>query len=331
MSQLHARPGHLVHGILIVRHGHLVFEEYFPGRSHPTFGEQPTVFDRETRHCLSSVTKSVAATLLGVAIELGAIDGVQQGVFDFFPHLQDLNVGTRSDLTLEHLVTMSSGLEWDEQSRSLRDPLNDLTAWLALARDTTEDPVRAVLGRPMVAPPGTAFNYSGGLTNVLGKAVQGATGQRLDDFSQRALFTPLGIEGAWWWILRDDLVYASGDIALRPRDLARLGLLYLGGGTWSGQRLLSPSWIEASATPRPGFPAVDYAASGAAGYGYGWWVLGSDYGAGAYAAWGWGGQKLIVLPEHDMVVVFTGGSYWEAPFLSPHQMMTGYVLPAIVG
>ncbi len=126
---------------MIVRDQRLVFEKYFPGRSHPTFGEQPTVFDRETRHCLSSVTKSFTATLLGLAIEQGAIEGVDESVFAFFPRLQDLNVGPRRDLAFEHLVTMRAGLEWDEQSRSLRDPLNDLTAWLSLARDTTEDPI----------------------------------------------------------------------------------------------------------------------------------------------------------------------------------------------
>jgi CubicO group peptidase (beta-lactamase class C family) len=329
MNELQARSDHLVHGILIVRHERLVFEEYFPGRTHPTFGEEPIVFDRDTRHCLSSVTKSVTATLLGRATELGYVDGVDEGVFSFFPDLRDLNVGDKGGLTLEHLVTMTSGLEWDEQSRSLRDPLNDLTAWLDLARNTAEDPVRAVLERPLVATPGTLFNYSGGLTNVLGKAIQNASGQRLDDFSREQLFAPLGIDEVWWWVLRDDLVYASGDIALRPRDLARLGLVYLNGGHWRGHTLVSSDWIAASADVHSPLPGSEYASTGAVGYSYGWWVLGGEYGRGAYAAWGWGGQKLIVMPELDMVVVFTGGSYWQPPHLTPHQMMAGYVLPAV--
>jgi len=329
MNELQVRPGHRVHGIAIVRHGRLVFEEYFPGRTHPTFGEQPIVFDRETRHCLSSVTKSITATMLGLALERGAIGSPDASVFDFFPHLQDLNEGARGALTLEHLVTMTAGLEWDEQSRSLRDPLNDLTAWLTLARDTTEDPVRAVLERPMVAAPGTLFNYSGGLTNVLGKAVQNATGQRLDHFSRDHLFTPLGIDEVWWWVVRDDFVYASGDIALKPRDLARVGVMYLNGGTWNGRRVLPAEWIAASASAYTRLSGPDYAGTGTAGYSHGWWTLGSEYGRGAYAAWGWGGQKLIVLPDLDMVVVFTGGSYWEPAYLSPHEMMTRHVLPSV--
>jgi CubicO group peptidase (beta-lactamase class C family) len=326
MNELQGHPGHLVHGLLIVRHERLAFEEYFPGRTHPTFGEEPIAFDRDTRHCLSSVTKSVTATLLGRAIELGDIESVDETVFTFFLDLQDLNVGDKGTLNLEHLVTMTAGLQWDEQSRSLRDPVNDLTAWLDLARNNTEDPVRAVLQRPLVAIPGTLFNYSGGLTNVLGKAIQNATGQRLDDFSREQLFAPLSIDDVWWWVLREDLVYASGDIALRPRDLARLGLLYLDGGRWNGHTLVSGEWIEGSAMVHS---PLEESGSGVVGYSHGWWVLGGEYGRGAYAALGWGGQGLFVLPELDLVVVFTGGSYWQPALLTPHEMMTGYILPSV--
>ncbi len=165
MNELRAHGRHLVHGIVIVRHGKLVFEEYFPGLTHPTFGEEPVVFDRETTHCLSSVTKSFTATLLGIAIERGFIaggGGIDQKVLELFPELEDLNVGQRRDVTLEHLVTMTSGLEWDERSYSLRDSRNDLTAWMSLARTTSEDLVRAVLARPMVATPTWATATAGG-------------------------------------------------------------------------------------------------------------------------------------------------------------------------
>jgi CubicO group peptidase (beta-lactamase class C family) len=330
MHELHTSESHLVHGIVIVRHGKLVFEEYFPGLTHPTFGEEPIVFDRETAHCLSSVTKSFTATLLGIAIEHGFITSAGQRVLGLFPDLQDLNVGQKRDITLEHLVTMTTGLDWDERSFSLRDSRNDLTAWLTLARTTSEDPVRAVLERPMVAPPGDVLNYGGGNTNVLGKAIQSASGLRLDVFARDHLFTPLGIEDVWWWVLRDDFVYASGDLTLRPRDMAKFGLMYLNGGVWSGQRILSPEWIDASASAHKTFSQWDavYGGSGSVGYSYGWWVKSDDYGSGVYEAGGWGGQNIIILPGLDMVVVFTGGSYWERPLMSPHQMMLRYVLPS---
>ena len=331
MNELRDRRNHLVHGIVIVRHGRLVFEEYFDGRTHPTFGEQPVSFDRETEHCLSSVAKSFAATLLGIAIDHGFIASEHQSVFDFFPELQDLNVGSRRDITLEHLVTMTSGLEWDESSRSLRDPQNDLTGWLRLTLTMSQDPIRAVLERPMVAAPGTLFRYGGGNTNVLGKAVQSAVGQRLDGFARKHLFEPLGIERVWWWLLREDFVYASGDITLRPRDLARIGLLYLHGGEWNGQRILSPEWVEASATAYTPIPRSDphHGRNGFVGYSCGWWLMSDAHGPGVYEASGWGGQNLIVLPALDMVVVFTGGSYWEAPAFTPEQMMIRFVLPSV--
>jgi len=331
MNMLHGWSGHRVHGIVIVRHGRLVFEEYFDGLTHPTFGEEPISFSRETAHCLSSVAKSFTATLLGLAIDRGFIPNEQQSVFDFFPHLVDLEVGLRRDITLEHLVTMTSGLEWDETSRSLRDPLNDLTAWLTLTRTTTQDPVRAVLEKPMVAAPGTLYRYGGGNTNVLGQAIQNAVGQRLDGFARDSLFAPLGIDTVWWWVLRDDFVYASGDITLRPRDMAKFGLMYLNGGVWDGRRILSPEWVEASSSAYTAIPASDphHGRNGFAGYSYGWWIKSDDYGRGVYEASGWGGQTITVFPELDMVVVFTGGSYWEAPALSPHEMMLRYVLPSV--
>jgi len=158
------------------------------------FEPEPIVFDRDTAHCLSSVAKSFTATLLGLAIEHGFIASVDQRALELFPELGDLNVGQKRDITLEHLATMTSGLEWDESSYSLRDSRNDLTAWLNLARTTPEDPVRAVFERPMVATPGTVLNYGGGNTNVVGKAIQEASGLRLDAFAREYLFAPMGIE-----------------------------------------------------------------------------------------------------------------------------------------
>jgi CubicO group peptidase (beta-lactamase class C family) len=225
---------------------------------------------------------------------------------------------------------MTSGLEWDESSYSLRDSRNDLTAWLNLARTTSEDPVRAVFERPMVATPGTVLNYGGGNTNVVGKAIQEASGLRLDAFAREYLFAPMGIEDVWWWVLREDFVYASGDLTLRPRDMAKVGLMYLNGGMWRGQRVLSPAWVEASASAYSSFSEGDpvYGGYGSVGYSYGWWVKSGDYGPGAYDASGWGGQRIIVLPELDMVVALTGGAYWEPAFMTPHEIMVDYVLPS---
>lgn len=322
MNRLRHNSRHLVHGIVIVVDNKLVFEEYFSGFSHPTYGEVPVTYNRERKHCLSSVAKSVTATLLGIAIGEGLVASVDERVFDYFPELADLDVGQKSELTLKHLVTMSAGLEWDEHTYPIGDPRNDLMRWLSHPGDL----VRFVLERPVVADPGTQFNYSGGLTNVLGEVVARAGGLRLDQFSQEYLFTPLGIEDFSWWVLRPDFVYASGDVSLRLRDMAKLGKLYLQGGVWEGEQIVPPEWVEASATRYFTFTSPW---NGHRGYSYGWWPMISDYGAGAFAASGWGGQAIIVVPEFDMVAVFTGGSYWEEPLLTYDEMMRLYVLPAI--
>jgi CubicO group peptidase (beta-lactamase class C family) len=321
MERLRNNPGHLVEGIVIVVHGRLVFEEYFDGLTHPTYGEQPISYNRQTKHCLSSVTKSVTATLLGITIDRRFAASVDEKVFDFFPEMADLDTGQKSAITLKHMVTMSAGLQWDETTYPVGDMRNDITKWFNFEGDL----LRFVLERPMVADPGTLFAYNGGLTNVLGEVVRRASGLRLDHFSETYLFAPLGITDFSWYLIRPDFVYASGDISLRPRDMAKLGQLYLQGGVWNGSQILSPQWIKASATPSFKVPGW----SGHVGYGYGWWVKSEIYGAGAFAAAGWGDQAIIVMPEHDAVAVFTGGSYWKSPLLSSHEMMTRYILPAI--
>lgn len=321
MNRLRANPGHLVEGIVIAVHGKLVFEEYFDGRAHPTYGDQPVSYDRRTKHCLSSVTKSVTATLLGMTIDRGFAESVDEKLFDFFPEMADLNAGQKSKITLKHMVTMSAGLQWDEWTYPLSDARNDLTKWFNFGGDL----LRFVLERPMVADPGILFTYNGGLTNVLGEVIRRASGLRLDRFSEAYLFTPLAITDFSWYFMRPDFIYASGDISLLPRDAAKLGQLYLQGGLWNGSRILSGEWVKASATPA--FSMEPW--PGCAGYSYGWWPRSATYGAGAFAAEGWGGQTIIVMPELDAVAVFTGGSYWESPLLSPHEMMATYVLSAM--
>ena len=320
MNRLRGHNNHRVHSIVIVVGGQLVFEEYFAGLTHPTFGEVPIVFDRETKHCLSSVTKSITATLLGRAIGEGFITSENEEIFGFLPDYADLNTGQKGDITLKHLVTMSAGLQWDEWTFPIGDPRNDLTVWFNHGGDL----VRFVLERPVVADPGSVFVYNGGVTNVLGEIIGRATGQRLDRYSE-PLFTRLGITDFSWYFMRPEFVYASGDISMRPRDMAKLGQLYLQGGVWQGEQLLPATWVEASASPTFILESGFY---GHTGYSYGWWPKSPQYGNDAYAASGWGDQAIIIAPDYDMVVVFTGGSYWEAPLLTSHEMMVNYILPA---
>lgn len=295
-----------VHGIVIVKDGKLVLEEYFNGFSFEgAVGDSIlgtwTWFDRDTPHNLASVTKSVTSTLLGIALDRGLIDSVETPAFEFFPEHADLRSARRDSITLAHLLTMTSGLEWDEHSYPYGDPRNDINALFSQA-----DPIRYILAKPAADRPGTVWNYSGGSTNVLGDIVRRASGQSLEAFANEVLFAPLGIAAPTWVHLADGVTYASGDLRLRPRDMAKIGYLFINDGAWSGHEILSTSWIaEATArraeTWNPGW-----------GYGYQWWLYDFDVAGTTYPSFGargWGGQAITVFPEQSLVVVQTGGNY----------------------
>ncbi|MGD8306303.1 MAG: serine hydrolase [Ignavibacteria bacterium] len=310
---------HRIHSILIIKDGKLVFEEYFPGYK---FYHGPlTDFNRETRHSLASVTKSFTSAIVGVAFDRGFIQNLDQKIFSFFPEYSDLNSEGRDEITLEHLLTMSAGLEWDESSTPYSDPRNDLyQIW------RQSDPIRFVLDNPVVTEPGTQFYYNSGLTNVLGEIVHKTAGVRADYLARDYLFSPLGITDYSWEILPNNVLYTSGDLQLRPRDVAKLGELYLRDGVWNEQQIISSSWIEASTNSSISVPP-DLESSD---YGYQWWLATFEVESQhieSYSARGWGGQNIIVFPSLNMVVVTTAG-YYDEPQLEFH--IGGLLIPIIL-
>jgi CubicO group peptidase (beta-lactamase class C family) len=305
-----------VHGLVIVRHGRLVVEEYFPGRLYVNAADRfgPEVhFDRERIHQLASVTKSITSTLAGLAIERGFIESEDVPVHTFFPEYEThFDEGERR-ITLRHLLTMTSGWAWNEN-----------TEWGVSSNDmygfnVATDPLAYLLDRGLVAEPGTRWVYNGGAVTLLGKLIENASGLDLETFSERYLFTPMGITAFTWPYMRRDLIAAHGDARLRPRDMAKLGQMFLDGGTWAGRQIVSRSWVER---------ATRGALEG--DYGYLWW--GDGYRGGqeayrSYSARGWGGQRIIVFPVLDMVVVFTGGNYESREPVD--DIMERHILPAV--
>jgi CubicO group peptidase (beta-lactamase class C family) len=169
------------------------------------------------------------------------------------------------------------------------------------------DPIEYILAKPLVNEPGTSWYYSGGGTNLLGEVIRETTGMRMDDFAEKNLFAPLGITNYEWDFINPDMIHASGNLKLRPRDMAKLGYLFLNKGKWEEHRVVSEEWIDQSTTGYLSPPWAD-------GYGYQWWLRIYDSGSlpiGSYFAAGWGGQRITVFPRLDMVVVFTGGNYVE--------------------
>lgn len=300
MNEIINMDDHKIHGILVVKDGSLVFEEYFGGIR---FYHGPWVeFNGETPHNLASVTKSITSALVGLAIDGGFIQDVDQKIFDSFPDYATLRNEDNDSLTIEHLITMTSGLEWDEKSVPYTDSRNDL--W-GMYRHT--DPVRFILEKPVVVEPGTEFNYNGGNVIVLGEIIRRATGMRVETFAEQVLFGPLGIREVEWETLPDGTCYTSGDMRMRPRDMAKFGLLYLDGGSWKGERVISSEWVDAST--RPFIPQNPYWETG-----YLWWLHTYEIAGEtipAFVASGWGGQRIVVVPSLQMVIVFTAGYYDE--------------------
>jgi CubicO group peptidase (beta-lactamase class C family) len=313
-----------IHAVIVARRGTLVFEQYFPGQDQPWgMGEGRHDFDAATKHDMRSVSKSVVSLLVGIAIDRELIKSANEPVVKFFPDYSALKTTGWDNVTLRHLLTMSSGIQWDE-NRPWKDPQNDEPH---LGNEA--DPFRYVLSKPIAAPPDTMWNYNGGGTELLGNIIERVSGKSLDAFAREALFTPLGISDWEWMKYRNEHIAAAAGLRLRPRDAAKIGQLVLNKGEWAGRQIVSANWIEQSVTPR--FQAIGYF-GGLFYYGQQWWMgrtLSDDKDVKWIAAQGLGGQRIFIVPDLDLVMVTTSGLYGSgrqgqaaldilASFIIPH-------------
>lgn len=336
MNTLARRPEHWLHSLIVVKDGRLVFEEYFPGRagdiSHlaTSFGPVfvPRRFDRDSLHILASATKSVTSILLGIAIDEGLVRGTEETLLSFFPDYAQRFDSLRSRITLAHMLAMAAGLRWSE-GRPYDDPRNNLAAaWFS------EDPVGHLLATPIEAAPGEQFRYSSGITDLLGEVVRRRSGMTVQEFAARRLFAPLGITHFEWaaYPYAPSLAMAASSLHLRPRDMAKIGQLYLDGGVWNGTRVVSEEWVNRSTRPAVHVDPAQYEIPiGSPGYGFQWWL--GTFTAGntqTYFAAGFGGQFIFVLPAPRVVVVITAGGFDADTrnYLPMVQVVNDYVLPA---
>jgi CubicO group peptidase (beta-lactamase class C family) len=329
-----------IHSMLIYKSGKLVFEEYFPGHDYewggPGFHGAWVNWNVDRRHNIHSDGKSITSACVGIAIDFGFIESVDQPIFEYLPEYQHLNNAGKDQITIEHLLTMTSGLAWDEWGTSYSNEANDVIAlWI-----DCDDPIACILEKPLVSEPGTEFTYSSGNVTVLGEIITNATGLDIEAFSWKYLFEPLGIETPpWRWIDNTGVIF-GGDQRLTPREMLKFGVTYLNGGVWDGQQIVSELWVENSAAPYhgPGNTWLNHSLRpippddgtwGSRGYSYTWWThryshSGEEFPA--YWAGGFGGQKIIVFPDQDTVVVFTGGNYASADPTA--KILTEYIIPA---
>jgi CubicO group peptidase (beta-lactamase class C family) len=266
-----------VDSLMIVRNGVVILDAYF------------APYDGSFAHDLGSVTKSVTTTLIGIAIDQGLIQ-LDQPVVSFFSERRIANLDERKkSLTIGDLVSMRNGME--------SGCFEDDEATLDLMR-LSPDWVQAALDRKMVHNPGTSFCYDSPGIHLLSAILQETTGMTALGYARQNLFEPLGIDEVIW--VTDPQGYSKGwgELHLMPEDAAKLGYLWLHGGEWNGQQIVSTSWVSDSVTAHSRMVGSEY------GYGYGWWVSPVDF----YAQ-GRGGEFIRVIPSKNMVVVITGGGF----------------------
>ena len=319
-ESVRANPDFNVHGILIEHDGRLVFEEYFTGPDQ-RWGQPLGVvtLTRDKFHDLRSVTKSVVGALVGIAHASGAIPSLDAPVLHYFPEYKDLQVPERRLITIRHALSMSSGLDWNEQV-PYNDPKND-----EIAMDRSPDASRYVLARPIVAAPGTTWNYNGGTTHLLGVIVQRATKQPLMDYARTMLFAPLGVT-AFEWLGRGGPSAASG-MRLRPRDLAKFGSLYLHDGQWNGKQVIPKEWVHESTRRRLTLPGRE-----TAGYAYQWWHNCHATPTGVVevpTAVGNGDQRIFLMRSKRVVVTVLAGRYNDFSSSPANRLLVDHILPAL--
>lgn len=315
-------PTSNIHAVVVVRRGKLVMERYFTGPD-DVYGTPvaETKFAPDVLHDLRSISKSTTALLVGIALGEGKFPPLDSSVFDAFPEFAELATPEKRRITFRHLLTMSSGFTWDENI-PYQNPENSERKLIA-----STDPVRYVLEQPLSSAPGQVYNYNGGNTHLLAAAVAKQYGRNIFFYARDKLFGPLDITDSQWIAMR-----ASGEIAaasglrLRPRDTAKLGQLLLSDGRWNGKQVLPKGWAAESVKAHINGGGIYF-------YGYQWW-LGRSLIAGREIDWiagfGFGGQRLFVVPSLDLVLMVNSAHYRDAlQGIIPQAILNQVVLPAV--
>lgn len=305
MLDLIADVGYAVDSVMVIRHGYVVLEEHL------------STYTADSVHTLQSVTKSVASILLGIAIQQGYITDVSELVIDFFPERTIANMDERKErLTIEDLLMMTPGFEWDEWTY----PYDDIAHNNLGAMHASSDAVQYVLDRPMAHEPGTVWVYCSGASILLGEIVEQATGQDLNAFAREHLFDPLGVGSVVWVRAPGGYYHTGGGLFMRPCDMARIGFLMLNNGTWGTQMILSLNYHAQSSDnliQLPGSNSYDY--------GFQWWYFRNH---DIYFANGHYDQKIFVDHSRDLVAVFTC-SIADGDFYPASSLFLNYILSAI--
>ncbi|HUX55986.1 MAG TPA: serine hydrolase [Bacteroidales bacterium] len=327
MNYLNSKDGHKIHNILIIKDNKLVFEEYFEGyaldMNAPGRNGAVMEYNKDTDHFMASVSKSVTSVIFGIAVKEGYIDDLNKKVIDYFPEYTAILTGGKADITIAHLLTMTCGLTFDENSYPYGDSRNDVTRLFS-----EDDPIKFILSKELTSTPGTQFFYNSGAVNVLAAIVEKATGMKFLDYANAKLFDPLRSVGGVWSALNSGLVFASGGLSFKARELSKIGLLFLNEGMWEGNQIITPEWIAASQEEY----IVTHAIFPDTSYGYYWWIMNYIVNGVSYKCFfaaGWGDQYMFIIPGLEMIVVINSGNYDGSGSVSAYNLMKDHILKAL--
>jgi len=305
-----------IHSILIVKDGKLIFEEYFSGNH------------RNSLHVMASATKSVTSILVGIAIDNKMISDVNRKIYELLPQYVGTKwVDKKYEITLEHLLTMTAGVDWLAATSDipLSDPRNDDAG---LYR--SYDPIKYTLEKELIEQPGSRYNYSTGLSTLLGEILKKASGLNPDEFAAKYLFYPLGIQNHKWKAYPNGTIDTGGGLYLRSRDMAKIGYMMLRKGKWKGNQIVSEEWVNESTKSHVLQIGKSTMASD---YGY-QWHHGErkirNQGIEAFFARGLGGQYIFIIPTLDLVAVFTYQHPYSLGWLTGNLVLAKYIIPSVL-
>jgi CubicO group peptidase (beta-lactamase class C family) len=299
----------ILDSLIIIRNDHIVLEEYF--RTHTRF----------RNHQLYSVSKSITSAIIGAAVTNGMITNLNDPILNYFPNYNQGNLANwdnrKASITLENLLTMQAGIEWDEWSAPYGTPGN--STWSLFGSPNW---IKYMLDRPMSSSPGSEFTYNSGATVLLAGILNEATGQNALEFANENLFGPLGITNVLWESGASGAYNAGWGLWMKSIDMAKIGYLFLNGGSWNGVQILSSGWIDQSVRAR--VPN----ATGNLSYGYQWWIETRD-GLEIWSARGFGGQFIFIIPEQEMVIVMNAQNFSGSGGAAQRTTMLDSIIGAI--
>ncbi len=292
------------HSLLIFKDGKLVLEEYFSGKDENWGDDIGIIKHNDTvLHDMRSVSKSVVSACIGIAIAQGKIKSVDQPVFDFFEDYNQYKNEGREELTIRHLLTMTSGLKWNEDV-PYDNPENSEIQMIQ-----SGDGIGFVLSRELLAKPGTVWNYNGGTTELLAELIQRVSGKNIHEFATAYLFKPIGIEKSEWTISPStNSPAAASGLRLTSRDMLKFGMLYHNDGKYGEEQIIPENWIQESFKSDLELPF--------GGYGFQFWIYNFDVNGNQLkipTAVGNGDQRIYIDKENNLIVVTTAGNYnkWD--------------------